>query len=106
MVPIIFGVLVAAACAFLTYVLLQFRREFLNVKKNFTEDVPLMQADIYRIEAAWKLASMPLGAGGKEPTKSGAVMQKEIVTSAIVGLVALVAPFVFVVLLHSKALSH
>jgi hypothetical protein len=38
--------------------------------------------------------------------KNEAVMRKEILTSAIIGLVALLAPFIFVMLLNSSSMSH
>ena len=58
MVPIIFSVLGVAACAFLAYVFMRFRRELLRMRQSPAEDTILTAADVYRMEAAWKLASM------------------------------------------------
>jgi hypothetical protein len=58
MVPIILSMLGVAACAFLAYVFMQFRRELLRMRKSPAEDTMLTAADIYRMEAAWKLARM------------------------------------------------
>lgn len=58
MVPIDFSIVAVAACALLTYVFMQFRRELLHMRKDSAEDTRLTAADIYRMEAAWKLASM------------------------------------------------
>jgi hypothetical protein len=69
MVPIIFGILGVAACAFLTYVFVQFRHELLNVRRN-PGDTVLTAAEIYRMEAAWKLASMSPHAGRRQPKKA------------------------------------
>ena len=55
MVPITFGGLGTAACAFLIYVFVQLRREFL--KETSIKETTLTPAEIYRMEAAWKLAS-------------------------------------------------
>ena len=69
MVSIIFGILSVATCAFLTYVFVQFRHELLNIRKNSGETV-LTAADIYRIEAAWKLARMSSRTGRGQPKKA------------------------------------
>ena len=69
MVLDIFIVLGGAACAFLAYVCVQFRRELQRIRKNPADDTMLTPADIYRMEVAWKTATMSLGADGKSPVK-------------------------------------
>jgi hypothetical protein len=72
MISIIFSMLGVAACAFLAYVFMQFRRELLRMRKNPAEDTMLTAADIYRMEAAWKLASISSHEFRKPPAKKKA----------------------------------
>jgi len=52
MVAITFSALGIVACAFLIYVLVQFRRELLNGNKSFAGEPRLTDVDVKRIEAA------------------------------------------------------
>jgi len=52
MVAITFSVLSVVACAFLSYVLVQFRRELLEMKKGSAGEPRLTDVDVKRIEAA------------------------------------------------------
>jgi hypothetical protein len=52
-----------------TYVFVQVRHELPNIRKNPGETA-LTAADIYRIEAAWKLAKMSSRAGRGQPEKA------------------------------------
>lgn len=106
MVPITFSVLGVAACAFLTYVFVQFRRELLNGRRNPAGQAKLTGADIYRIEAALMLARPSSNAHGRPKANVQAAMRKQLVTSAIFGVVGLLAPFIFLVLLNSDAWSR
>ena len=101
MVPIVFSILSSAACAFLIYVLAQFRREFVYLNKGFAEARRLSQVDVGHFEAALKLARKSSRAGGEQRAEYEAVMRKEVVTGALIGLVGLLAPFIFVMLLNS-----
>jgi hypothetical protein len=105
MTAIAFSILSVSACAFLIYVFVQFRRELLHVRTGSAGEPRLTRGDIYRIEAAWKLASMSYRGEGQR-TKHEAVLRKEMLTAAICGLVGLFAPFIFVVLLNSNAWSR
>jgi len=102
MVPIVFTILSAAACAFLIYVLAQFHRDLMRVRKNSAGATGLTPANVYHIEAALNSAREFSRAGEGQRTKNEAVMRKEVVTGAVVGLVGLLAPFIFVMLLHSS----
>lgn len=70
MIPIIFGVLGTAACAFLVYVFVQFRREYL--KHNSVDETILTPAEIYRMEASWELARMSSRTRRRPPAKKEA----------------------------------
>ncbi len=72
MVSIIFSMFGGAACAFLGYVFMQFRRELLQMRKSPAKDTMLTPADIYRMEAAWKLASMSSHEFRKRPKRKAA----------------------------------
>ena len=102
MVPIAFTIVSAAACAFLLYVLAQFRRESLHPERVSARPAILTQADITRIEAAWRSARESSRASEGEQTRDEAVMRKEVLTSAFLGLVALLSPFILVLLLHER----
>jgi hypothetical protein len=52
MVPIAFSILSTGACTFLVYVLAQFRREFVHVRKGSAGKTALTQADLCHIESA------------------------------------------------------
>jgi hypothetical protein len=104
MVPIAFTIVSAAACAFLLYVLAQFRRESLHPERVSARPAILTQADITRIEAASRPARESSRAPEGERTRNEAVMRKEVLTSAFLGLVALLSPFILVLLLHRPTL--
>jgi hypothetical protein len=101
MVPIAFSILSAGACTFLLYVLAQFRREFVQVRKGSAGRTALTPADLCHIESALKSARNASRAGAQQRTKNEAVMRKEILASAVIGLAGLLAPFIFVMLLKS-----
>ena len=101
MVPITFSLLAVAACAFLIYVFAQFRRELLNVRKCPVGEPNLTEVDVRRTEAALMFERLSSHADGTQRTKTEAVMRKEMLTIAIIGLVGLLAPFIFVMLLNS-----
>jgi hypothetical protein len=101
MVPIAFSILSAGACTFLLYVLAQFRREFVQVRKGSAGRTALTQADLCHIESALKSARNACRAGVHQGTKNEALMRKEILASAVIGLAVLLAPFIFVMLLKS-----
>jgi hypothetical protein len=98
MVPITFSLLAVAACAFLIYVFAQFRRELLNCPVGGPN---LTEVDVRRTEAALMFERLSSHADGTHWTKTEAVMRKEMLTIAIIGLVGLLAPFIFVMLLNS-----
>jgi hypothetical protein len=108
MAPIIFSILSVAACTFLAYVFMQFRRELLHMRKSSGREPRLTEADVRRIEAALMLTRMSSHASGAQRATKEAVMRKEMLTSAIAGLVGLLAPFIFVLLLNwnSNGLSR
>ncbi len=101
MVPIAFSILSTGACTFLLYVLAQFRREFVQLRKGSAGKTRLTQADLCHIESALKSARNAYRAGAQQRTKNEAVMRKEILASAVIGLAGLLAPFIFVMLLKS-----
>ncbi|MGA2719139.1 MAG: hypothetical protein ABSF78_09270 [Candidatus Acidiferrales bacterium] len=101
MVPIAFSILSAGACTFLLYVLAQFRREFVQVRKGSAGRTALTPADLCHIEPALKSARNASRAGAQQRTKNEAVMRKEILAGAVIGLAGLLAPFIFVMLLKS-----
>ena len=101
MIPLTFSILGGAAGAFLTYVLVQFTRVFLQASKSSGGEADLTAVNSGCIESGMKLARMSSPGGGGQPAKNEAVMRKEILTCAILGAVGLLAPFVFVMLLNS-----
>lgn len=100
MVPITFSLLSAAACAFLIYVFAQFRRALLHLRKGSAGEPELTEVDVRRTEAALMSARMTSHANGRQRAKNEAITRKEMLTSAIIGLVGLLAPFIFVMLLN------
>ena len=106
MFPIVFSMLGVSACTFLIYVLVRFRRELLRGRKNSVGESRLTEVDVRRIEAALMLARMSSHAGVGQQAKNEAVMRKEILTSAVIGLVGVLAPFIFVMLLNSSSMWH
>ena len=106
MVPMTFSLLGVAACAFLIYVFAQFRRELLHLRKSSVGEPKLTWVDVRRTEAALMLAKMSSHADAGQRAKNEAVMRKELLTSAIVGLVGLLAPFIFVMLLNLSSMWH
>jgi hypothetical protein len=101
MVPIAFSILSMGACTFLVYVLTQFRREFVHVRKGSAGKTPLSEADLCHIESALRAARNASRVGAEQRTKKEAVMRKEILASAVIGVAGLLAPFIFVMLLKS-----
>jgi hypothetical protein len=106
MVPIAFGMLGVVACTVLIYVLVQFRRELLRGRKSSGGESSLTEVDVRRIEAALMLARMSSHAGVGQQAKNEAVMRKELLTSGVIGLVGVLAPFIFVMLLNSSSMWH
>ena len=106
MFPIVCSMLGVAACTFLIYVFVQFRRELLRGRKSSAGESGLTDVDVRRIEAALMLARMSSHAGVGQRAKNEAVMRKEILTSAVIGLVGVLAPFIFVMLLNSSSMWH
>lgn len=100
MIPITFSILSVAACTFLGYVFMQFRRELLHVRKSSAGEPRFTEADVKRIEAGLMLARMSSHASGAQRATKEAVTRKEMLTSAILGLVGFLAPFIFVLLLN------
>jgi len=106
MVPFVFSMLGLAACTFLMYVLVQFRRELLYVKRDFAGEPKLTEVDVRRIEAALISDGKPSHAGEGQQTKTEAVMRREMLISGILGLFGLLAPFILVMLLTSSGRWH
>lgn len=101
MVPVAFTILSAAATAFLTYVFAQFRRELAHLRRRTAGGAVPTRAKVLQIEAALKTARVSCHARDGQRTEHEAVMRKEVLAGAVVGLAALFAPFIFVLLLHS-----
>ncbi len=101
MIPIVFALLSSAVCTFLLYALAQFRRESVQVRRRLARGARLTQPEVCRIEAALQTARKLSHAGDGQRTNDEAVMRKEALAGAVVGLAALLAPFIFVMLLHS-----
>jgi len=78
MFPIVFSMLGVAACTFLIYVFVQFRRELLRGRKSSAGESSLTEVDVRRFEAALMLARMTSHAGVGQQAKNEAVMRKEI----------------------------
>lgn len=102
MIPLTFGILGAIACTFLTYVFVQFRRELLHVRASSAPKAGLTLTGSFSRAPVFELASTPRRISGKQQTKDEAVMRKEILTSALLGAIGLLAPFIFVMLLTSR----
>jgi len=98
MTPITFSVLGAAACAFLTYVLVQFKRVVLNARRTSGSEPGLTAANSLSNESAWVLATTSGPGTGGQQAKNEAAQRKEILTCAIFGVVGLLAPFFFAML--------
>jgi hypothetical protein len=99
-VRITFSILSVAACSFLAYVFMQFRRELLHLRKSSAGEPRLTEADVRCIEAALMLATMSSHAIGLQRATKEAVTRKEMLTGVVVVLVGLLAPFIFVLLLN------
>jgi len=99
MTPLTFSVLAGAACAFLTYVLVQFKRVVLNARMTPRTEPNLTAANSRSSESALVLATTSGPGTGEQHAKNEAAQRKEILTCAIFGVVGLLAPFFFVVLL-------
>jgi hypothetical protein len=101
MVAITFSAISAAACGFLIYVLVHFNREYARLTRNSARDFARTEADLRRAVHAIGVAKRSRFAGEGQQAKTEAVQRKEILTSALVGLFGLLAPFLFVMLLNS-----
>ena len=102
MIPLTFSILSAAACAFLIYVLLQFRREFLSARRGSAGKPTLAVANPRHSGFEFELTGTSCSAYGGRLVKDEVVMRKEILTGVVIGVVGLVAPFVIVLLLSSR----
>jgi hypothetical protein len=102
MAAVTFGVLSVAACAFLVYVLAHFHRELARLNRSDGES-KLIYVGSYQTDRALVQAKSSASADKRQPAKIEAVMRKEVLISGIVGLVCLLAPFIFVVLLSSTS---
>ena len=101
MIPLIFSILSGSACTFLVYVFVQFNREFRHATRSSAGKPSLTTADLHRFESALKAAGMSSRASGGQQANDEAVMRKEILTSAVLRAIGLLAPFIFVMLLSS-----
>jgi hypothetical protein len=99
MIPLTFSIFGAAACTILAYVLVQFRQEFLHIRASSAVKASLNHANSRYRASALKLARSPRLVSGGQQTKDEALMRKEILASAILGALGLLAPFIFVMLL-------
>jgi hypothetical protein len=102
MFAIAFGTISLAACSFLIYVSTQFYRELLGRSRRVAQrgkrTGEAMRQEIRSILYKYKKASYPRTAWAKKE----AVMRKEILTSLLFGVIGLLAPFLFVLLVHSN----
>jgi hypothetical protein len=100
MFAIAFGTITFAACSFLIYVSAQFYRELMDSSRRVTQRSKrtggIMGQEIRSIIYKYKQASYPRPAW----TKNEAVMRKEILTSLLFGMIGLLAPFLFVLLVR------
>jgi hypothetical protein len=99
--PLTFSALGGAACAFVTYVLVQFNRVSLRERRMTGSEPNLTATNSCCIESATTAARMSSPGRGMQQIKNEAVMRKEILTCAILGVVGLLAPFIFVMVLGS-----
>jgi hypothetical protein len=104
MVAITFSMLSAAACGFLIYVFVHFHREFVSGKRTLAVNSRLAESDIHRVLHAAISAKRSRFTAEGQQAKIEAVMRKEMLTSAVLGLLGLLAPFIFVMLLNSASL--
>jgi hypothetical protein len=100
MFAIAFGTISFAACSFLIFVSTQFYRELIDgsrrVAQGSERNSEAMAQDIWSV--LYKKASYPRTAGAENE----AVMRKEILTSLLFGVIGLLAPFLFVLLVYSN----
>jgi hypothetical protein len=100
MFAIAFGTISLASCSFLIYVSTQFYRELMDGSRRVTQRVKrtsgAMGHEFRSIQ--YKKASYPRTAGAKNE----ALMRKEILTSLLFGVIGLLAPFLFVLLVYSN----
>jgi len=106
MVAITLSVLSVVACAFFIYVLVHFHRQFASTGKRYHRHSKLSDAASLRIERALRSTRSSLYAGKGQPTRTEAVLRREILIGEIVGLFGLLALFVFVMLLNSSNTWH
>lgn len=97
--PLTFSLLGGAACALLTYVLVQFNRVLLHARRSSGGEPSLTAANSRCIESALRLEKMSCPGSGEQQPEDKAAKRKEILTCAILGVVGLLAPFFFVMLL-------
>jgi hypothetical protein len=100
MVPVIFSILSVAACTFLIYVLVQFRRAMLDGRHGFARGHVLQEVDVRRTEAV--LMSARRSSHANRTTRA----HKQAVISAVIGIAGLLAPFIFVILLSLSNRWH
>jgi hypothetical protein len=100
MFAIAFGTISLAACSFLIYVSTQFYRELMGRSRRAAQRGTgrIIGQEIRSILNKYREASYPRTAWAKKE----AVMRKEILTSLLFGVIGLLAPFLFVLLVHSS----
>jgi hypothetical protein len=104
-----------AACSFLSYVFMQFCRELMHAGKNSTRSAQ-DESRYMRPELSSMMERSAIGRSTTNPVPrpahhsrkvwSGneeAVMRKQMVTSLVVGVIGLLAPYIVVLLLHSSS---
>ena len=79
-----------------------FTREFVYQRKGFAEARRLSQVDMGHSRSRLEVGEKVFARAGREQrAEYEAVMRKEVVAGALIGLVGLLAPFIFVMLLNS-----
>jgi len=108
MEPVVFAVLSLAACAFLTYVFLNFRRELAEASKKIPRHAKSYPAHLDRVERALQSARESLYGTReqRERARTAAAMRRETLISGIIGLLGILALFVVVMLLNSSHVWH
>ena len=101
MIPVTFSILGLAACGFLIYAFAQFHRELLHLRHSPVRVLNLTEVDVRRTEAVLILERLTSHTRGIQRAKNKTVTRKEMLTSAVIGLVGLLAPFIFVMLFKS-----
>ena len=102
---ITFCVLSVAACAFLICVLVHFHRALMRLEKRSAGD-SLTYIGSHESEPALPPVRSSPYAGEEQQAKVEAVMRREMLSSGILALFGLFAPFIFVMLLNSSSMWH